>query len=141
MKSVVFAIVLALAATANAALPPPTPEQVQAQAAKKAAADAQAAKDKQELLASMDALTARWRSRAAAKGWKANPPTAVAAAPAAVAAPANQTAPSGQPGGKLSGTGQAAPVSSEKAGTAPPSADVKQTPKPAPNPPPVQRKP
>lgn len=141
MKFLVLTIAWALAATANAALLPPTPEQVQAQAAKKAAADAQAAKDKQELLASMDALTARWRGKAAAKGWKVNAPTTVAATPAAVTAPANQTAPSGQPDGKLSSTGQAAPKTSEKAGTAPPSADLKQAPKPAPNPPPVGRKP
>lgn len=135
-----FLTMLCLAAGAEAALPPPTPAQVEAQAAKKAQADAQAAKDKQELLASMDALTARWRSNAAAKGWKLNPPTAVAAAPAAVTAPANQSAPSGQPAGKMSDAGQAAPVTSEKAGTAPPSADVKQAPKPK-VPPPVGRNP
>ncbi len=96
------------AATAHAALPPPTQAQQEAAAAKKAAADAQAAKDKALLAASMDAITTRWRARAAQQGWKAHAPIAIAAA-----APA---------------AGAAAPIKSEKLGTAPPSTDVKAGP-------------
>jgi hypothetical protein len=109
-----------IAGAASAALPPPSPAQAQAAAAKKAAADAQAQKDKQELTASMDAITARWRAKAASQGLHTNAPVAVAAAPAAGAAPA------GQPGTKPAAP--ALPIRSEKAGTAPPSADVKKTP-------------
>ena len=67
-----------------AALPVPalTPAQQEAAAAKKAAADAQAAQAKEQLAASMDALSNRWRSQAGAKGWKTHPPVAIAAAPA-----------------------------------------------------------
>jgi colicin import membrane protein len=134
----IAALALALsAATAHAALPPPTPAQQEAAAAKKAAADAQAAKDKASLAASMDAITARWRSRASAQGWKTHAPVAiVAAAPAAAAAPA------GQPDGKLTPAGAAAPIKSEKLGTAPPSTDVKAGPtraEPAGTPPTVQK--
>jgi hypothetical protein len=103
-------------------LPPPTPAQQEAAAAKKAAADAQAAKDKALLAASVDAVTARWRARAAAQGWKTHAPIAIAAA-----APA---------------AGPAAPVKSEKLGTAPPSTDVKAGPtkaEPAGTPPTVQK--
>ncbi|TFW32568.1 hypothetical protein [Massilia horti] len=89
-------------AMAGAALPPPTPEQAQAAAEKKAKADAQAQQEKQELLATMDTIAARWRSRAAVQGYTVHPPVQLAA----------QSAP--------------APVRSEKLGTAPPSADVKQ---------------
>lgn len=73
-----------LAQGASAALPKPqlTPEQAQAAAAKKAEADAKAAKEKERLAASMDAVSARWRSQAPGKGWKINPPTAIAQAPA-----------------------------------------------------------
>jgi colicin import membrane protein len=114
---------LLCAATAHGALPPPTPAQQEAAAAKKAAADAQAAKDKALLAASMDAITARWRGRAAQQGWKAHAPVAVAAA--APAALGGAAAPAGQPEGKLTPAGAAAPIRSEKLGTAPPSADVK----------------
>ena len=124
-------------ATAHAALPPPTPAQQEAAAAKKAAADAQAAKDKALLAASMDALSARWRGRASAQGWKTHAPVAIAAA-----APAQAAAPAGQPEGKLTPAGAAAPIKSEKLGTAAPSADVKAGPtkaEPAGTPPTVQK--
>jgi len=137
-----LALVLS-AATANAALPPPTPAQQEAAAAKKAAADAQAAKDKASLAASMDAITARWRSRAAAQGLKTHAPVAIAAAaPAAAGAPAQAAAPAGQPEGKLTPAGAAAPIRSEKLGTAPPSTDVKAGPtkaEPRGTPPTVQK--
>lgn len=109
---------LAISSLAAASLPPPTPAQAAAAAAKKAAADAQAAKDKQELTASMDAITARWRSRAAQQGWHANP--AIAAAPAGATPPAAGASP--QP------SAPPMPIKSEKAGTAPPSTDVKKKP-------------
>ncbi len=131
----IAAIALALAAAAaHAALPPPTPAQQEAAAAKKAAADAQAARDKALLTASMDAITA---SRASAQGWKVHAPVAIAAA-----APAQAAAPAGQPEGKLTPAGAAAPIRSEKLGTAPPSADVKAHPtraEPAGTPPTVQK--
>ena len=134
----IAALALALsAATAHAALPPPTPAQQEAAAAKKAAADAQAAKDKALLAASMDALSARWRGRASAQGWKTHAPVAIAAA-----APAQAAAPAGQPEGKLTPAGAAAPIKSEKLGTAAPSADVKAGPtkaEPAGTPPTVQK--
>lgn len=114
-----------ISAAAAAKLPQPTQEQEQAAAAKKAQAEAQAEKDKQSLAASMDAVTARWRARAAANGWPTHPATAVAAAQG-LSAPATQSGPSGQPGGKLGSAAAEAPVRSEKAGTAPPSADIKQ---------------
>ncbi|NIA55161.1 hypothetical protein HAV22_16105 [Massilia sp. TW-1] len=126
------------AATAHAALPPPTPAQQEAAAAKKAAADAQAAKDKQKLGASMDALAARWRARAGAQGWTTHAPVAIAAA----ASPTQAAAPAGQPDGKLTAAGAAAPIKSEKLGTAPPSMDVKAGPtkaEPAGTPPTVQK--
>ena len=120
----IAALALALsAAAAHAALPPPTPAQQEAAAAKKAAADAQAAKDKALLAASMDAISARWRSRASAQGWKTHAPVAIASA-----APAQAAAPAGQPEGKLTPAGAAAPIKSEKLGTAPPSTDVKAGP-------------
>jgi colicin import membrane protein len=105
-------------------LPPPSPNQAAAAAAKKAQADAQAQKEKQELLATMDAVAARWRSHAAQQGKRVAPPVPVGAQTAAVSAPATGAAPAGQPGGKLGPLAQAAPVRSEKAGTAPPSKDV-----------------
>jgi len=90
-------LIAAMSGAAAAKLPPPTPEQAAAQTAKKAAADAQAAKDKEALLASMDALNTRWRTQAKAKGWKANPPTPVAApAAAAVTVPAVALKPAGK---------------------------------------------
>jgi colicin import membrane protein len=126
----IAALALALsAAAAHAALPQPTPAQQEAAAAKKAAADAQAAQDKASLAASMDAIAARWRGRASAQGWKTHAPVAIAAAPAAaIGAPAQGAAPAGQPEGKLTPAGAAAPIKSEKLGTAPPSADVKAGP-------------
>jgi hypothetical protein len=92
LKAALLIAGLLLASAAWAALPPPTPAQQQAAADKKAKADAQAAKDKLSLAASMDAATARWRTRAGQEGWKAHPAVAVvaaapAAAPAAGAAP------------------------------------------------------
>jgi hypothetical protein len=136
-KLAALALVCA-AATAHAALPPPTPAQQEAAAAKKAAADAQAAKDKQELGASIDAIVARWRARAGAQGWKTHAPVAIAAA----ASPTQAAAPAGQPDGKLTAAGAAAPIKSEKLGTAPPSTDVKAGPtkaEPAGTPPRVQK--
>jgi hypothetical protein len=135
----------------QAALPQPTPAAQQAAAAKKAADAAQAAKDKESLAASMDAVTAHWRSRAAQQGWKTHPAVAIAAAPAPAAAagaspaagpaPAAGTgsasgasgsstgaAPTGQPAGQLTQAAAALPIRSEKLGTAPPSADVKKAP-------------
>jgi colicin import membrane protein len=147
-RILMLALVLS-AATAHAALPPPTPAQQEAAAAKKAAADAQAAKDKASLAASMDAITARWRSRAGVQGWKTHAPVAIAAAapaagaaPAAAGAPAQAPAPAGQPEGKLTPAGAAAPIKSEKLGTAPPSTDVKAGPtqaEPRGTPPTVQK--
>jgi colicin import membrane protein len=117
------------AGAAQAALPKPTPAQEQAAADKKAKADAQAAKDKESLTASMDAVASHWRSRAGQQGWKTHPPVAIAAAaPAATAAPITGAAPAGQPAGQLTPTGAAAPIKSEKLGTAAPSADVKKAP-------------
>jgi hypothetical protein len=131
IKTLIAAVVLAAwSALAGAKLPPPTPAEAQAQAAKKAAADAQAEKDKQVLLAKYDELSARWRSKAAAKGWKVNPPTPLPAPAVAVTTPGTQAAPSGQPDGKLTATAAAAPVTSEKSNTAVQSADIKRAPSP-----------
>jgi colicin import membrane protein len=143
LKAALLIAGLLLASVAWAGLPPPTPAQQQAAADKKAKADAQAAKDKISLTASMDAVTTRWRARAAEQGWKAHPAVAVAAAPPAAAAPAVTTAagPAAQPapGTPPAGAPAAAPaapaappfippIKSEKLGTAPPSEDVKKTP-------------
>jgi hypothetical protein len=76
------------------------------------------------LSASMDAVAARWRARAATQGWAVNAPTTVDPLPG-IQASATQAAPSGQPQGVLTQAGAQAPVRSEKLGTAPPSADVK----------------
>jgi hypothetical protein len=114
---------------ALAKLPPLTPEQEQAAAAKKAQAAAQQEKEKQQLGESMDKIADRWRARAAKEGWKTQSPTAVSA-PAGFDASAAQSSSSGQPGGKLGEDAAKAPMRSEKAGTAPPSEDVK-TNKPA----------
>lgn len=121
-----------LGTLAHAVLPPPTPAQAQAQAAKKAAADAQAARDKQALLASIDTISTRWRMTAKARGLTVNPPTPLPAPNAALAAPAAGAAPAGQPDGKLTAAGAAAPRTSEKAGTAAASGDVKPAPSPSP---------
>lgn len=132
-RAMLAAAGLALAAQAvHAALPPPTPAQQQAAAAKKAKDDAQAAQDKQDLTASMDAVSAHYRAHAAAQGWKTHPPIAIAAAaPAAVNQPNTGAAPAGQPAGQLTQAGASLPIRSEKLGTAPPSADVKPRPTPA----------
>jgi hypothetical protein len=120
---------LLLASAAFAALPKPTPAQQQAAADKKAKADAQAAKDKESLSASMDTVASHWRTAAAQHGWKTHPPVAIAAAaPAASAAPITGAAPAGQPAGQLTPAGAAAPIKSEKLGTAAPSTDVKKGP-------------
>lgn len=140
-KLMMAAVLATLSGAASAVLPPPTPAQVQSQAAKKAAADAKAEQDKLLLLAKMDALSNAWRGKAGANGWTLNPQTtlpaaaasgAVAGAVAALSAPATQTAPSGQPAGVMTTTGANAPITSEKSGTAAPSADVKPAPSPAP---------
>lgn len=95
---------LACSAPAWAGLPKPTPAQQQEAAAKKAAADAKAAKDKEALAASMDAISARWRSQASSKAYKINPPVTIAAAPAAAG---QATAPGLAPG--VAGPGTMAP--------------------------------
>jgi len=141
LKAAVLIAGLLLASVAWAALPQPIPAQQQAAAAKKAAADAQAAKDKASLAASMDAVTARWRTRAAQEGWKTHPAVAIAAAapaaaPAAGGAPVTTAGPATAPPGTLGAgattvAGQTAAnpgVKSEKLGTAPPSEDVKKAP-------------
>jgi colicin import membrane protein len=133
LKALLCASGLALAAqAAHAALPPLTPAQQQAAADKKAKDAAQAAKDKEALTASMDAVVTHYRARAAKEGWKTHPPVAVAAAaPAAVNAPNTGNAPAGQPDGKLTQAGASLPIKSEKLGTAAPSKDVKPGPTPA----------
>jgi hypothetical protein len=118
----VAVVVAALAGTAVAQ--PPGQTQAEAAAAKKAQADAQAEKEKRELAATMDAVAARWRAKAAANGWPMHPPTAVAPVKG-LDAPAVQSSPSGQPGGRQGSAALQAPKRSEKTGTAPPSADVK----------------
>jgi colicin import membrane protein len=99
----ILAAALAVGA-AQAGLPPLTPAQQQAAADKKAKDAAQADKDKAALAASMDAVAAHYRQRAAAQGWKTHPP------------------------GQLTPAGANAPIRSEKLGTAPPSTDVKARP-------------
>jgi len=86
-RSLTLVAGLTLAGTAFAALPPPSPAQARQAAAKKAEADAKAAKEKERLAASMDAVSTRWRQRAAAEGWKIKPPVTVATA---TGAPVNQ---------------------------------------------------
>lgn len=112
------------AGTAVAALPAPSPAQQQAAAVKKQQAAEQTAREKQELAASMEQVATRWRTRAAASGWQVHPPTPVAPA-AGIGASAAQAGSAGQPAGKLGAAAASAPVRSEKLGTAPPSADVK----------------
>jgi hypothetical protein len=139
LKAALLIAGLLVASIAWATLPPPTPAQQQAAAEKKAKADAQAAKDKESLAASMDAVTARWRTRASQEGWKTHPAVAIAAAapaPAAGAAPVTTAGPASAPAGSLgagatTAAGQASAnpgVKSEKLGTAPPSEDVKKGP-------------
>jgi hypothetical protein len=129
---------LAMHGAALAVLPPPTPEQARAAAAKKAQADAKAAKDKEQLAASMDEISTQWRQRAASEGWRTNAPVAVKTAPPAVAnaptasgqpaAPGAATTPGGPLGNTVPPQAMGAPIRSEKLGTAPPSADVKEGP-------------
>jgi hypothetical protein len=131
LKAALLIAGLLLASTAWATLPAPTPAQQQAAAAKKAAADAQAAADKAALAASIDAVSGRWRTRAAQEGWKTHPAVAVAAAPAGGAAATAAPAVAGTAGaGNTSAAAQASgtPIKSEKLGTAPPSQDVKTMP-------------
>lgn len=128
LKTTTAVLLLAIPAFGLARLPAPTPAQAQVAAEKKAQAAAQAEKDKLALVASMDALSARWRSRAATEGWKVNPPVSLAAALPALVQPNTQTSPSGQPGGVMGPAAKAAPITSEKSGTAAPSADVKKAP-------------
>jgi hypothetical protein len=142
LKAALLIAGLLVASIAWAALPPLTPAQQQAAAEKKAKADAQAAKDKESLAASMDAVSARWRTRASQEGWKTHPAVAIAAAapaPAAAgasAAPVTTAGPASAPAGTLgagatTAAGQASAnpgIKSEKLGTAPPSEDVKKAP-------------
>lgn len=142
IKAALLIAGLLLASVAWAALPPPTPAQQQAAADKKAKADAQAAADKVSLAASMDAVTARWRQRAAKEGWKSHPAVAIAAAapaaapaaggaPVTVAGPASPPPPGSLGAGNTTAAGQAGgspAIKSEKLGTAAPSADVKIAP-------------
>lgn len=138
-------LLIALPSLAPAALPAPTPQQAQAAAEKKAQAQIVAEKEKQALLARMDVVTERWRSRAASEGWQVRPPVAIAAAaPAAgpaqagtagALAPASPVAGAGPAPATAAPAGAAAaaaaavpPIRSEKAGTAPPSEDVKKVP-------------
>ena len=129
LKTTIALLLLAIPAVAVAKLPPPTPAQAQLAAEKKALAQAQAEKEKQALAASMDALSARWRSRAATEGWDVKPP--VATSMPALMQPATQAGQAGQPGGVMGPATQAAPIKSEKSGTAAPSEDVKTRPTPS----------
>ncbi|HEY8359959.1 MAG TPA: hypothetical protein VIL30_21080 [Ramlibacter sp.] len=111
------------AATAGgaAAPPPAAPVVTEAQRAEVA------------LAASMDTVATRWRARAAAQGWPVNAATPVDPM-GGIQASGGQAAPSGQPQGQLTAAGAAAPITSEKHGTAAPSSDVKQATKPATDP-------
>ena len=131
LKIMTTCLLLAIPVLALAKLPPPTPAQAQAAAEKKALTQATADKEKQALLTTMDALAGRWRGRAGTEGWTVNPPVAVAAPMPALAQPNTQTSPSGQPGGVMGASAKAAPMTSEKSGTAAPSADVKKAPLPS----------
>jgi Tfp pilus assembly protein PilV len=126
LKTMTSWLLLAIPALALGKLPPPTPAQAQAAAEKKALAQATADKEKQALLTAMDAIAARWRGRAGSEGWTVNPPVAVAAPMPALAQPNTQTSASGQPGGVMGSAAKTAPMTSEKSGTAAPSADVKK---------------
>ena len=81
-------------------------------------AQGEAAHQARALSASMDAVAARWRQRAAAEGWTTHPPTPTQDG-AAVQASAVPTP-----------TPPPLPIRSEKTGTAPASPDVKQPVKP-----------
>lgn len=130
LKITTALLLLAIPVLALGKLPPPTPAQAQVAAEKKALAQAAADKDKQALLATMDALSARWRGRAATEGWTVHAPVAVAAPMPALVQPNTQSSASGQPGGVMGEVAKAAPMTSEKSGTAAPSADVKKAPSP-----------
>jgi Tfp pilus assembly protein PilV len=130
LKTMIALLLLAIPVLAVGKLPAPTPAQAQLAAEKKAQAQAAAEKDKLALNASMDALSARWRSRAATEGWKLNPPVSIAAPLPALMQPNIQAGASGQPGGVMGAAAKAAPVTSEKSGTAVPSKDVKTRPTP-----------
>lgn len=103
LKPALMLVALAAAGSAWAALPAPTPAAQQAAAVKKAAADAEAAKQKTLLAESMDKLSTRWRSNAGAKGWTTHPPVAIAAAPA----PAPGAPAAGAPAAPAPGTAAA----------------------------------
>ncbi|GAB3538151.1 hypothetical protein GCM10027343_03170 [Noviherbaspirillum agri] len=129
MKNSIVRFMVALAAACAsgmtaAKLPDPSPEQQQAAAAKKQQAAEQAEKEKKELAASMDRISNHWRKRAAEKGWKTHSPTPVQAT-SGISASGAQSSASGQPGGKQGAAAAKQPIRSEKAGTAPPSEDVK----------------
>lgn len=93
----------------------------QAEAAKKE----KAAKEKQQLAASMDTVAERWRSNAKARGWEISQPTSVQST-SGFDASASQSSASGQPEGRLSEAAADFPIRSEKHGTAPPSEDAKK---------------
>lgn len=81
----------------------------QAAAVSKEQAAAQAEKEKEELATSMAGVAAHWRTRASANGWDLPAQVPVAAS---------------QPGG-MGGNAAVPAIRSEKAGTAPPSGDIK----------------
>ena len=130
LKTTIALLLLAIPVLALGKLPPPTPAQAQLAAEKKAQAQAAAENDKLAWNASMDAIAARWRSRAASEGWELNPPVAVAAPLPALMQPNTQSSASGQPGGVMGAAAKDAPITSEKSGTAVPSEDVKSRPTP-----------
>ncbi|WP_157269654.1 hypothetical protein [Azohydromonas aeria] len=136
-RALALAVGLALGGftvAAQAALPAPTPEQQAAAAAKAAQAASAAAVEKQQLDAATDRVAQHWRQRAAAQGWKVNPPTPVATAAVGNsgagtggAQQPGQGNPHSAPGTPAAGAAAPAlPIRSEKHGTAPPSEDVKQ---------------
>jgi len=90
----------------------------------------QATQQARALAASMDAVAARWRSRASAQGWPMNPPTPVPDLPGLKASTTQSAAPTGQPQGRLTEAATQLPIRSEKLGTAPPSQDVKKATRP-----------
>jgi hypothetical protein len=109
-------------ARAGAANAPPTrPQGESAGAAPAAQTDAErkaaeAKREKEELTASMDDVTRRWRADAAKNNWPTHPPTAVAAVAGIGASNAQEQNRNATP----------PPVRSEKHGDAPPSEDVKK---------------
>jgi hypothetical protein len=86
----------------------------QSSAAQQAAARAQ--QEKQELAASMDEVTRRWRAEAAKNGRQTHPPTPIDAVAGITASSAQEHTRTSMP----------PPVRSEKEGLAPPSEDVKK---------------